>query len=132
MHEQPSLEKGGSIRLRGTDCQSPQGEGYWSVTRWDSPCATLTKASMSDKRRCQKFDLPKCNQVTILVDAETKSKPTIEREGAGGGLNLELGTIYLDRLGIIPKLFRSFGQLSTLYVMERTPRSETSSQIISD
>ena len=87
---------------------------------------------MSDKRRCQKFDLPKRKQVTIFVDAETKSKPTIVRESAGGEHNLELGTIYLDRLGIIPRLFRFFVQLSTLYVMERTPRCETSSQIIGD
>ena len=84
MHAQPSLEKGGRIRLRGTDCQSPQGEGYWSVTRWDSPCATLTKASMSDKRRCQKFDLPKRKQVTIFVDAKPESKPTTASKGPGG------------------------------------------------
>lgn len=91
----------------------------------------LTKASTSDKRRYQKFDLPKRKQVTIFLDAKTKSKRTIASEGAGGERNLELRTIYLDRLGIIPKLFRFFGQLPTLYLMERTPRSETSSQIIS-
>ena len=87
---------------------------------------------MSDKSRCQKFDLPKRKQVTIYVDSETKSKPTIVSESAGGEHNLELGTIYLDLLGMIPKLLRFFGQISTLYVMERTPRSETSPQVIGD
>ena len=76
---------------------------------------------MPDKHRCQKFDLPKRKQVTIFVDAKTKTKPTIASESAEGERNVELGTIYLDRLGIIPNLFRFLGQLSTLYVMERTP-----------
>ena len=76
---------------------------------------------MPDKHRCQKFDLPKRKQVTIFVDAKTKTKPTIASESAEGERNVELGTIYLDRLGIIPNLLLFLGQLSTLYVMERTP-----------
>ena len=87
---------------------------------------------MSDKYRCLEFDLPTGKQVTIFVDDETESKPTIASKGPRGERNVELATIYLDRLGIIPNLFRFFGQLSTLYVMKTTPWSETLSPIASD
>ena len=77
----------------------------------------LTKASTSDKDGCLKVDLPKRNQVTIFIDAETESKPTIASRSAGGASNVELTTLFLDRLGIVPRLLRSFGKLSTLYVV---------------
>ncbi len=101
------------------------------MTSFNNPCATLTKASISDKDRCKPLKIPKRKQVTIFVDAETESKPTIACKDPGGESNVELATLYLDRLGMIPNLFRLFGRLSTLYVMKATPWSETSSQITS-
>lgn len=79
---------------------------------------------MSDKDRCLKFDLPRQKQVNIYVDAETESIPTMASMNAGGKCNVFIVTIYLDRLGIVPNLFRSFGLLPTLYVMKTTPWSE--------
>lgn len=84
---------------------------------------------MSDKDRCLKFDLPRHKQVNIFVDAETESKPTMASMGAGGECNVFFATIHLDRLGVIPTLYRSFGLLSRLYVMKW---SETLTQTMSE
>lgn len=73
---------------------------------------------------------PKRNQVTIFVDPETKSKPTIARRGADGQNNVELATLNLNRLGAYHQVLRFLGLLSTLYVMNAAPLSETSSQVI--
>ena len=86
---------------------------------------------MSDKDCCLKFDLPRHKQVNIFVDAETESKPTMASMSAGGECNVFFAAIHLDRLGVIPNLFRSFGLLSTLYVVKTAPWSETLTQTIS-
>ncbi|KAL9135289.1 MAG: hypothetical protein Q9175_003525 [Cornicularia normoerica] len=66
----------------------------------------------------QKVDLPpKRNQVTIFVDAETESTPTIASKGADGQSNAVLVTLYLDRLGAYHRVLRFLGLLSTLYVI---------------
>lgn len=73
---------------------------------------------------------PNCNQVTLFVDSETESKATTECKGKDGRGNEVLATLYLDRLGVFPRFLRFLGLLSTLYVMNVAPWSETSSQII--
>ena len=82
---------------------------------------------LSDLNECQKVDLPKRNQVTIYVDTETESKPTTASKGESGRSNVVLTTLYLDRLGAYSQVLRFLGLLSTLYVMNATQRSETSS-----
>ena len=73
---------------------------------------------------------PKRKQVTIFVDPETESKPTIASRGADGQSNVILATLYLNRLGVYHQVLRFLGLLSTLYVINAGPWSETSSQNI--
>ena len=80
---------------------------------------------LSDLNECQKLDLLKCNQVTIFVDPETESKVTTASKGENGRSNVILATLYLDRLGAYYQVLRFLGLLSTLYVMNAAPRSET-------
>ena len=82
---------------------------------------------LSDINQCQKVDLPKRKQVTIFVDPETESKPTTASKGKSGRSNVVLATLYLDRLGVYHQVLRFLGMLSTLYVMNAAPWSETSS-----
>ena len=131
--EQPTVEKDSSLRLRRKDAQSTKREGYQSVTRsgHSYPCAELTGSLSSDKDQCQKLDLPSnCNQVTIFVDSQTESIATTERTGKDGRGNEVLTTLYLYRLGAFDQVLRFLGLLSTLYVMNAAPWSETSSQSI--
>lgn len=84
----------------------------------------------TDKGYCQAVELPpKRKQVTIFMDAETESEPTIHSKGSEGQNNIELATLYLDRLSKFQKFLRHLGKLSTLYVMSAGPLSETSSRI---
>ena len=78
---------------------------------------------------CQKVYIPpQCKEVTIFVDAETESKPTIASRGAEGQNKVKLATLNLYRLGAYHQLLRFLGLLSTLYVMDAAaPWSGTSS-----
>ena len=67
-------------------------------------------------------------QVTLFVDEETESKLTTQSTGSGGQSNILLARLHLDRLGTYGQIFRFLGLLSTLYVMNAGPFSETSSQ----
>ena len=73
---------------------------------------------------------PKRKQVIIFVDPETESKPTTDSRGEDGQSNVVLATLYLNRLGAYHQVLRFLGLLSTLYVANAAPWSETSSQII--
>ena len=72
---------------------------------------------------------PKHEQVTIFVDPETESEPTTESRREDGQSNVILATLYLIRLGAYHRVLRTLGLLSTLYVLNAAPWSETSSQI---
>ena len=86
------------------------------------PCA-IPKTSGKDQ--CYKFHLPKHDHVTIFLDLEAGSKPTVVRLSAKGVSNKELARLDLGRLGIIPLFFRS-----TLFVMKSAlEKSESSSEI---
>ena len=90
----------------------------------------LRNATVSDPRSYQIVKLPpKRTQVTIFVDPETESKPTTENTAPDGQSNVFLMQLYLDRLGAFDQVLRFLGLLSTLYVMNATPWSETSSAI---
>ena len=58
------------------------------------------------------------DRVTIFVDAETESKPSIKNIGEDGQINVMLATIYLNRLGTMNRVLRRMGFLSTLYVKD--------------
>lgn len=84
----------------------------------------------SDKHQWTRVDLPpKRNQVTIFVDPETESKPTIDGRGEDGQSNVVLATLYLNRLSGYRRFLRFLGLLSTLYVVHAAPWSEIGSQI---
>lgn len=76
----------------------------------------------------QEMKLPaRSKQVTIFVDKETESKLTIESMSEGQS-NVLLARLHLDRLGPYGQIFRFFGLLSTLYVLNARPLNEASSQ----
>ena len=91
----------------------------------------LTRALSSDMEHCWKFDLPppKYREVTLFVDHETLSRPTMAHIAADGRLNTILTTLHLYRLGVYPRVLRSLGLLSILCVVKR-PSRETSPQVI--
>lgn len=79
----------------------------------------------------QKVKLPaRRKSVALFVDEETESKLTTRSTGSDGQSNILLAQLHLDRLGTYGQIFRFFGMLSTLYVMNAGPFSETSSQTI--
>ena len=78
----------------------------------------LIRSPLSDKDQCQIVDLPpNRKQVTIFVDPETESKPTIDSRAADGQSNVVLATLYLNRLGAFHQVLRFLGLMSTLYVI---------------
>lgn len=82
----------------------------------------------SEPDEYQKLKLPpRQNSVTIFVDPETKSKPTTQTTSPDGDGNVILAKLYLDRLGNWAQVLRFLGQLSTLYVKNMPPLSESSS-----
>lgn len=90
----------------------------------------LRNATVSDPRSYQIVKLPpKRTQVTIFVDPETESKPTTENTAPDGRSNVLFIQLHLDHLGAFHQVLRSLGLLSTLYVMNATPGSETSSTV---
>ena len=56
-------------------------------------------------------------QVTLFVDGKEESQLTTESVGHDGQSNVMLAQLYLDRLGLSGQIFRFFGMLSTLYVV---------------
>lgn len=60
------------------------------------------------------FIPPKKKEIAIFVDAKTQTKVTPDNNYEGG--TVLLTKIYLDRLGAVNNLVRSFGGLSSIYV----------------
>ena len=60
------------------------------------------------------FIPPKSKEIAIFVDARTQTKVTTSSDYHGG--TVLLTKIYLDRLGTLNTLVRSFGGLSSIYV----------------
>ncbi|KAF6226435.1 hypothetical protein HO133_009301 [Letharia lupina] len=90
-----------------------------------------SKKNVESEDNYQKVKLPaRSKQVTLFVDEETQSKLTTRSTGRDGQSNVLLAQLYLDRLGPYGQIFRFLGLLSTLYVMNAGPLSETSSQTI--
>ena len=88
-------------------------------------------SALESEDNYQKVKLPaRSKQVTLFVDEETESKLTIQSTGRDGQSNILLAQLYLDRLGPSGQIFRFLGMLSTLYVKNAGPTSETSSQTI--
>ena len=74
---------------------------------------------------------PRQSVVTIFVDPETESNPTISNMDAEGYSNLLLVKLHLDRLGTINRILWFFGFIKTIYVMNAPLEwSESSSQQI--
>ncbi|MCJ1270843.1 hypothetical protein MMC22_010740 [Lobaria immixta] len=65
------------------------------------------------------------NEVTIFLDSETETKPTIEAADQKGHGNVMVATIRLNKLGFSNSALRFLGQLSTLYVKNLTAFGET-------
>lgn len=65
------------------------------------------------------------NEVTIFVDPETESKPTIDVTDRKGHGNVMVAKIHLNKLGFSNSVLRFLGQLSTLYVKNLTALGET-------
>ena len=80
----------------------------------------------SGKDQCYKLHLPKHDHVTIFLDLEAGSKPTVARQSAKGVSNKELAILDLGSLGMIPVLFRS-----TLCVMNSAYGAMVVSRILS-
>ena len=83
-----------------------------------------------DRKRCKEVPLPlKRKHVTIFVDAETGENFTTKEQGTDGEESIVLAKLYLDRLSTTHQILHYFGklQLDTVYVMNATPNSETSS-----
>ena len=68
-------------------------------------------------------------EVTIFVDSENDSEPTIENTTRDGYSNAMLVKLYLNRLGATNQVLRFFGQLTTLYVKNMPHWSETPSSV---
>lgn len=101
----------------------------WSVASFRDSRVELTEAQIIDLDKYKKVALPKQRKrVTIFVDPETESQPTAESTAPDGQSNVVLAKLYLDRLGRYDQLLRFLGLLSTLYVMNAEPWSESSSQ----
>lgn len=117
------------------DCErkTVQVQSEKSIRQWfpsNRARMELRNATVSDPGSYQIVKLPpKRTQVTIFVDPETESKPTTENTAPDGQSNIFLIQLYLDRLGAFHQVLRFLGLLSTLYVMNATPWSETSSAI---
>lgn len=76
----------------------------------------------------QKVKLPaRKKQVTLFVDKETGSKLTTRSTGDQGQSNLLRAQLQLNHLDTLGQVFRFFGLLSTLYVINAGSLSETSS-----
>lgn len=60
------------------------------------------------------FIPPRSKEIAIFVDAKTQSKVTPDNNYEGG--TVLLTKIYLDRLGTVNNLVRSFGGFSSIYV----------------
>lgn len=60
-------------------------------------------------------------QVTLFIDGKKESQLTTESAGDDGQSNVMLAQLYLDRLGLSGQIFRFFGMLSTLYVVNAEP-----------
>lgn len=66
----------------------------------------------------QKMKLPaRSKQVTLFIDGKEESQLTTKSAGEDGQSNVMLAQLYLDRLGPSAQIFRFFGMLSTLYVV---------------
>ncbi|KAL9118959.1 MAG: hypothetical protein Q9187_004486 [Circinaria calcarea] len=88
----------------------------------------VISSSRSEQDEYQKLRLPRRqSSVTIFVDSETKSKPTVDNVTPEGHSNVMLAKLYLDRLGSWAQVLRFLGQLSTVYVKNIPLPSETSS-----
>lgn len=76
----------------------------------------------------QKLKIPAQNRlVAIFVDADTESEPTTENVAPDGRSNVVLTHLHLHRLGVYAQILRRIGLLSTCYVKNVPPLSETSS-----
>ena len=76
----------------------------------------------------QKVPLPaRKKQVTLFVDKETGSKLTTQSTGKEGQSNLLRAQLQLNHLDTWGQVYRFFGLLSTLYVINAGSLSETSS-----
>lgn len=71
---------------------------------------------------------PRINEVTIFLDHETESRPTIDAIDEKGHGNVMLAKIHLNKLGFSNTILRFLGQLSTLYVKNPTVFGETAPQ----
>lgn len=120
-----------------SNSHQPETHGRSIIPSWRKvlvyDCEQRTVKVTSERNinldHCHKLDLPpNRRQVTIFVDRQTESKPTIASQGADGRSNVQLATLYLDHLGAFHRVLHFQGLLSTLYVMTAAPRSETSSQ----
>lgn len=91
----------------------------------------MTTCNPESEGNYQIVTLPaRSKKVTLFVDEETGSKLTTRSTGSDGQSNVLLAQLHLDRLGLYGQIFRFFGMLSTLYVMNAGSLSETSSQTI--
>lgn len=82
-----------------------------------------------DLGKWEKIKIPAQNRlVTIFVDAETESKPTIHSAAQDGRSNVVLTRLQMDRVGLYGQFLRRVGLLKTCYVRNAPPVSETSSQ----
>lgn len=66
-------------------------------------------------------------QVTIFLDSQTVTTPTLTEIAPDGESNVKIAKIYLNKLGFSNSVLRFLGQLSTLYVKKIKYSSETSS-----
>ncbi|MCJ1249550.1 hypothetical protein MMC30_006776 [Trapelia coarctata] len=83
--------------------------------------------NLSSQDDYAKIPLPSLpNQVMIFVDSKTESKPTMDNASEDGHSNVMLAKLYLGRLGGFTKILRIIGVLSTLYITNLSPSSETS------
>lgn len=82
----------------------------------------------SSLEQYQRVKLPSgLSQVTIFLDSQTVTTPTTKEIAEDGDSNVKLAKIYLNKLGFSNSVLRFLGQLSTLYVKNLKPWSETSS-----
>ncbi|KAM0800719.1 hypothetical protein BDR22DRAFT_230520 [Usnea florida] len=116
------------------------GNETWSSDTYISPSpqilvyddATQTlnvqSAQDTDLNDCQILDLPpKQDRIAIFVDPETEFRVTTASTGASGRCNIEIATLYLDKLDRRDRKLRSRGQLSKLYVFLEELGSQVSS-----
>ena len=83
-----------------------------------SACKELS-LTMTDLHDYIPLKFPARNSiVTIYVDRETESRPTLEIHDKDGRLNVMLTTMHLDRLQPHYQILRRVGLLSTCYVRD--------------